>query len=118
MRTAAMILLGLVLHAPLWAQQDVTMRDARADCGALARTKAFQDNLTNNPTWLADLGRSNFIAGYIEGFVDALPDIDPTKTSQSVDAVCKYIDGHSEIWKLPRAKGLQIVVRTLYGGTK
>jgi hypothetical protein len=101
MRMAAVILLELVLCTQLIAQQSATIRDARTDCGALARIMASRDNVTNNPRWLDDLGRSNFIAGYIEGFVDALPNMDSSKTGQSVDEVCKYIEEHPEIWKLP-----------------
>jgi hypothetical protein len=119
MKVIATTLLGLTLCAPVLAQQEATIHDARADCGALERTMAGgRGNATANPTWLDDLGRANFISGYIQGFVDATPDIDHSKTDHSVDAACRYIQEHPEVWKLSRDQGLRVVVHVLYGGTK
>ena len=119
MKAIATTLLGLTLCVPVLAQQEATIHDARADCGALARTSAEgHGNATANPTWLDDFGRANFISGYIQGFVDAMPDIDHSKTGHSVDAACKYIQEHPEVWNLSRDPGLRIVVHALYGATK
>ena len=112
-------LLVLALCTTVLAQRDATIHDARADCGALARTEAQgHGDATANPTWLDDFGRANFISGYIQGFVDAMPDIDHSKTGHSVDATCKYIQEHPTLRTLSRDKGLRIVVHALYGGTK
>jgi hypothetical protein len=119
MRLIATTLLGLTLCIPVLAQQEATIHDTRADCGALTRTMAEgRGNPTTNPTWLDDFGRANFISGYIQGFVDAMPDIDHSKTGQSIDAACKYIQEHPEVWKLSRDQGLRLVLHALYGGTK
>jgi hypothetical protein len=79
---------------------------------------AFRDQATKNPTWLDDLGRTNFVAGYIQGFADAMPAIDHSKTEQSVDRVCKYIETHPDLWNLRRDAGVTPVLHTLYGDAK
>jgi len=118
MRFLIAALLFATLSTPVMTRREVTIHDARSDCGALARTMAAHSNETANPTWLDDFGRANFISGYIQGFVDAIPDVDHSKTSGSVDEVCKYIQEHPEIQDLPRDQGMKVVVHAVYRTTK
>lgn len=109
---AIAVLLTVVFSCP-WSSA-ATIRDVRNDCGSLARTMASSNNATTNPTWLDDLGRANFIEGYIWGFVDASPDIDRSKAGDAVGGVCHYIEEHPELWKLERPNGIRLVVGKLY----
>jgi hypothetical protein len=128
MKVVATTLLGLTLCVPAPAQDIVhkTIRDIHTGCGAWSRMMAVSKT-SNAPATqkdIADAIDGNATMGYISGFVEATPiestpGFDPPKTTgDAVDAVCKYIDLHPEIWRLSRAQGLTIVVRALYEGTK
>lgn len=110
MKTIATILLGLILLVPVWAkdQNVLTIHDLQLGCEAWARRD------TPAETTL-DILHSSETGGYIVGFTDATPDLDPPRTQvEVIDAVCKYIDLHPALWKLPRNTGLLVILHDLY----
>jgi hypothetical protein len=129
MKGVATNLLGLALLCSALSAQDTvhkTIRDLHTGCGAWSRMMALSKTSSAPATQkdVADAIDGNATMGYISGFMEATaiegtPDSDLPKTAgDAVDAVCKYIDLHPEIWKLSRPQGLKIVVRALYAETK
>jgi hypothetical protein len=108
MKTIATILLGLILSVPVQASED-TVHDLHLGCEAWARIATPAENKHD-----VMLGASTH--GYIAGFAAATPDLDlPATHGEVVDAVCKDIDLHPAMWKLPQATGLLVILHNLYG---
>lgn len=122
MKTVATILLGLALCSPLLAQSEPTVRDLHLGCEASQRVTALPDKTTYTQQLVDDITKGSHAVGYIVGWVDAMNYENspitanaPQTTGETVDAVCKYIDLHPELWSRSRGRGLVLVLTALYG---
>src|SRR5713226_3614853 len=112
MKATAMTLLGLMLCAPVWAIDMAKLQGIHEGC----ELRAKRQHIHSPADWF-EIGRA---VGYITGFSEATTLVHPLpeNVEENLDAVCKYIDLHPEIWSLWRNEGLKLVLHTLYGGTK
>jgi len=101
----------LMLSAPLEASK-LTLHDLHLGCEALAR----MGNLVSYQAMLGDAIPGAETHGYIAGYADATPGLHLlTMQDEVVDAVCKYVDLHPAMWKLPQGAGVLIILHDLYG---
>jgi hypothetical protein len=122
MKSIATILLGLVFCSLVSAQSPPTMRDLHLGCEAWQRVMALPDKTKYTQQLVDDLTNGGHAVGYIAGWVDAMnyenspiTNNAPQTVGDTVDAVCKYIDLHPELWSKDRGRGLVIVLTALYG---
>jgi hypothetical protein len=112
MKIITTTLLVMTLCAPVWAVVSTkTIHGIHEGC----ELRSKQD-LSG-----ADAIVIGWIQGYIVGYEEATPSSlhgTPETQGEIVDAVCKYIDLHPEIWSLSRPEGLDRVLQALYGGAK
>jgi hypothetical protein len=121
MKTIATILLGLALCSPVLAQSSPTVRDLHLGCEAWHRVMLLPDKTQYTQQLVDDVTNGSHAVGYIAGWMDAMTMEDaainahsPKTVGETVDAVCKYIDLHPELWTKERGPGLVIVVTALY----
>jgi hypothetical protein len=118
MKTIAMILLGLMLSAPVEAGEE-TIHDTHLGCEAWATIGIPAESgrdVVIGPGTGRDAVRGAGTFGFIAGFAAATPGLHLPKThGETVDAVCRSIDLHPAMWKLPQTTGLSLILHDLYG---
>jgi hypothetical protein len=109
MKAITTTLLGLILCTPGWAVDMAKLQGIHEGCELRAR----RQHLHSPADWF-EIGRT---VGFITGFSEATPLVHPlpAQVEENLDAVCKYIDLHPEIWSLWRQEGMKLVLTMLYG---
>ena len=102
----AAALLGVALCLPALGQNEETLADIRTDCQSTNEVKrAYAIGLISGVAFMA-----NYIS---KGSLEKEP-LWPKTKGGIVDAVCKYIDLHPEIWAEEATVGVLTVVDDLY----
>jgi len=122
MKPIATLLLWLALCDPGLAQSAPTIGDLHLGCEAWHRVMVLPDKTTYTQQLVDDITNGGHAVGYIAGWVDAMnyensaiTAKSPQTVGETVDAACKYIDLHPELWSKERGRGLVIVLTALYG---
>jgi hypothetical protein len=107
------------LVAPAWGK---TLRDIHLGCEARQRVMALPGSAKLTDQGVLDTIAGSETIGYISGWVDAMSSLDseisansPNTVGGFVDAICKYVDLHPELWSKDRGRGIATVVTALYG---
>ena len=102
----ATLLLGLGLCVPAFGQNEETMADLHTDCQSNSEVKrAYAIGFISGVAFMA-----NYIS---KGSLEKEP-LWPKMKGGIVDAVCKYVDLHPEIWAQEATLGVLTVVDDLY----
>jgi hypothetical protein len=104
--TTAIVLLGLALCFPAFAQNEETIDDLHTDCQSKNEVKrAYAKGFISGVA---------FMANYISKGSLEKQTLWPRTKGGIVDAVCKYIDLHPEIWAEEATVGVLAAVDNLY----
>jgi hypothetical protein len=102
----ATILVGLALCFPAFAQDDGTIDDLHTDCQS--------SNEVKRAYAIGFISGVAFMANYVSKGSLEKQTLWPRTKGGIVDAVCKYIDLHPEIWAEEATVGVLTVVDDLY----
>jgi hypothetical protein len=103
---AAIVLLALALCAPAFAQNEETIDDLHPDCQS--------NNEVKRAYAMGFISGVAFTANYVSKGSLERKTLWPKTKGGIVDAVCKYIDLHPEIWAAEATLGVLTVVNDLY----